>query len=266
MTLAARYPDLGPRVASAAVMLAVGALALWLGGVWFQLLAAAAVGTMSWETGRMPAGAEPARAIALGLVAGLVVFFVSRHLGGAVALAALAAAWAALATALAGRRAPFAAYLALILFAGHGLIVMRAEFGAAWLLWLIAVVVASDVAGYFAGRALGGPRLWPRVSPKKTWSGTIAGWVLAVGVGAAFMAPLEAGAGILALSVVICMAGQAGDIAESALKRHAGVKDSSALIPGHGGVMDRFDAMLGAALAFLILARTGALGAIVGGG
>jgi phosphatidate cytidylyltransferase len=117
--------------------------------------------------------------------------------------------------------------------------------------------VVSDVAGYFAGKALGGPKFWPGISPKKTWSGTAAGWAGAACVGAAFARPLEAGAVLIPVSVLVAFAGQMGDIAESAVKRMQGVKDSSALIPGHGGVLDRFDAMLGAALAVGLMRAAG---------
>jgi phosphatidate cytidylyltransferase len=145
-------------------------------------------------------------------------------------------------------RAIFAAYAGLVLAAGHALILLRDLAGFGWVVWLICVVVATDVAGYFVGRLVGGPKFWPRVSPKKTWSGTAGGWIAAAGVGALAMAPLQVGWEIVVLSVLAAMAGQAGDVAESALKRRAGVKDSSRLIPGHGGVMDRFDAMIAVAV------------------
>jgi phosphatidate cytidylyltransferase len=111
----------------------------------------------------------------------------------------------------------------------------------------------SDVAGYFAGRMLGGPKFWPRVSPKKTWSGTIAGWIGAALVGAIWAAWLDAGWETIGISVALAMMAQMGDIAESAVKRKVGVKDSSNLLPGHGGLFDRFDAMLGAALMLLVI-------------
>jgi len=141
----------------------------------------------------------------------------------------------------------------VIALAGISLISVRGNLGFGWILWLICVVVVTDVAGYFAGKMLGGPKLWPRVSPKKTWSGTLAGWVGAGVVGALFSTLAGAGTALILISVLMSMTSQAGDIAESALKRRTGVKDSSALIPGHGGVMDRFDGMLGAAL-FVLLA------------
>jgi phosphatidate cytidylyltransferase len=120
--------------------------------------------------------------------------------------------------------------------------------GLAWLLWMFAVVWATDIAAYFTGRRLGGPKLWPRVSPKKTWSGFIGGLVAGTVAGVAVMAAAaRLGADIPDLSVIALVsaissaASQLGDLGESALKRRFDVKDSSHLIPGHGGVMDRVD-------------------------
>src|SRR5690606_1989766 len=103
-----------------------------------------------------------------------------------------------------------------------------------WLFWLVFVVIATDVAGYFAGRAFGGPKFWPGVSPKKTWSGTAAGWMAAALVGAVFLSITTAGRDLIWISACVAFASQLGDIAESAVKRRMGVKDSSALILGHG--------------------------------
>jgi phosphatidate cytidylyltransferase len=130
--------------------------------------------------------------------------------------------------------------------AGYGLIDLREAGGTAAILWVIGVVVASDVAGYFAGRMLGGPKFWPSISPKKTWSGTLAGLLAAALVGLGFWAAGEGDWTLALISPLVAFAGQMGDIAESWIKRRAGVKDASALIPGHGGVMDRFDALTGA--------------------
>jgi phosphatidate cytidylyltransferase len=137
--------------------------------------------------------------------------------------------------------------------AGFGLISLRSGAGTPAIVWIVLVVVTSDVMGYFAGRILGGPKFWPAISPKKTWSGTAAGWLGAAIVGFGFWALGYASAGILLLSPLVAFAGQMGDIAESWIKRRTGVKDSSNLIPGHGGFLDRFDAMTGAVVLVMLL-------------
>ncbi|WP_114943819.1 phosphatidate cytidylyltransferase [Microvirga calopogonii] len=123
------------------------------------------------------------------------------------------------------------------------------ELGLLGLLWMFAVVWATDVAAYFTGRTLGGPKLCPPISPKKTWSGFIGGivaaalgGVLVAWAGQKFGLSLPFGLlGTALISIVASVASQIGDLGESALKRHCNVKDSSHLIPGHGGVMDRLD-------------------------
>jgi hypothetical protein len=127
---------------------------------------------------------------------------------------------------LGSHRAVWAAFAFAILLAAFGLMVLRDDYGFKWVAWLVCIVIASDVAGYFAGRLIGGPKFWPKVSPKKTWSGTVAGWIAAAAVGLAFMKTTSAGPGIVGISVAVAMAGQLGDIAESALKRKSGIKDS----------------------------------------
>ena len=115
-------------------------------------------------------------------------------------------------------------------------------FGFAALMLILLVVWATDIGGYFAGRALGGPKLWPRVSPKKTWAGAIGGFVASLAVAAGF-AVLDFGKLIplLLLGGVLSSISQLGDLFESAVKRQFGVKDSSHIIPGHGGLLDRLD-------------------------
>lgn len=116
-------------------------------------------------------------------------------------------------------------------------------------LFVFAVVWSTDIAAYFAGRAIGGPKLWPAVSPKKTWSGAIGGLLAAVAAGAAVARFGEvANLGpVMAVAALLSVASQGGDLFESALKRRFGVKDSGRIIPGHGGIMDRVDGLVFAA-------------------
>lgn len=246
-----RWADLAPRAASAAVMIIVGTACVVAGGVWFQMVAVFVTAVMIWELWTMIEPQVPTRGM---LLAALVASVLSGQLTvqepWGVALFLVAGLSGAL--ALQRERLTFFGFAVAVQVAGWGLVTFRAEYGFFWLLWLIGVVVITDIAGYFAGRLIGGPKFWPKVSPKKTWSGTIAGWVGAALVGLAFDAATGVGLQIVPLSILLSIASQWGDIAESALKRRMGVKDSSALIPGHGGLFDRFDALLGASLFMLV--------------
>jgi phosphatidate cytidylyltransferase len=142
-------------------------------------------------------------------------------------------------------------------------VLLRADpgYGIAAILLLFAIVWTTDIAGYFAGRAIGGPKLAPSISPKKTWSGAIAGLagaMIVVVIAARFIPQTQIGA-LLAVAILLSVVSQAGDLAESAMKRHFGVKDSSQIIPGHGGVMDRLDGFWAAVVcaALIGIARGG---------
>jgi phosphatidate cytidylyltransferase len=122
------------------------------------------------------------------------------------------------------------------------------------LVLVLLVVWVTDIGGYFAGRGIGGPKLWPRVSPKKTWAGAIGGFVASLAVAAGF-ATLNLGkmVPLLALAAFLSVISQFGDLFESGVKRRFGVKDSSQIIPGHGGLLDRLDGFVAAILAAAIL-------------
>ncbi len=247
-----KWADLRPRALSAAGMIVVGSASVVAGGVWFQMLTVFVVAVIVWELWMM---IEPRRPQSGMLLAALVASVLSGGLAvqepwGALLflIAPLAGLWG-----IRRERAMWFAFSLGVQVAGWGLVIARAESGFAWILWLIGVVVATDVGGYFAGRLIGGPKFWPRVSPKKTWAGTVAGWVLAALVGLVFDLFTRVEAEIVPLSVLLSIASQWGDISKSVLKRRMGVKDSSNLIPGHGGMLDRFDAMLGASLFMLAL-------------
>ncbi len=257
-----RWHDLRRRLASAVVLVAVGALEIWLGGWPFLVLVILLTATMIWELAAMTGGRGRV-SLAMAALAAAALYLDEGW-------PSMPSWWVfpvvILAMGVTPRKHPaVAAVMAgAIMVAGHGLFVLRDVAGTTAILWLIGVVIASDVMGYFVGRVVGGPKFWPAISPKKTWSGTVAGWIGGFLVGAGFVA---AGYGmplLLVLSPLVAFAGQLGDIAESWIKRRCGVKDSSGLIPGHGGVMDRFDALTGAMVAVMLLAK--AVGLPVGFG
>ena len=127
------------------------------------------------------------------------------------------------------------------------------NFGTFGVVVLAVLVILSDVGGYIIGRAVGGRKFWPSISPKKTWSGILAGWILAALFG--FILMQYSGAiWLIPVCIAVAIGAQLGDIAESWVKRRVGVKDSSKLIPGHGGVLDRFDGFIGGALVLGIMA------------
>jgi phosphatidate cytidylyltransferase len=131
------------------------------------------------------------------------------------------------------------------------------------LMFVLLIVWVTDIGGYFAGRGIGGPKLWPRVSPKKTWAGAIGGFVLSLVVAGGFAVFGYGQLGpLLLLAAVLSIASQLGDLFESAVKRRFGVKDSSQIIPGHGGLLDRLDGFVAAVVLAAIfgLLRGGADG------
>ena len=244
-----RWSDLGERIGVGAVVAALGLACVWAGGIVFAALTVIAAGVMVWELVRMLDPEAPAVALAGTASATLAL---AEILPAAYALPILIAPVFVGIGQLRHRRLTYSLFTVLIVLAGLGLFILRSDYGFTWMMWLALVVIVTDVFGYLFGRMIGGPKLWPRISPNKTWSGTLAGWAGAALVGLCFSLFTAAGVEIVPISIAISMAGQMGDIAESAVKRRAGVKDSSSLLPGHGGLFDRFDGMLGASV-FLLL-------------
>ena len=263
MSTSEQWSDLAVRMGSGAVMLIVGMGAVAAGGDVFHGFVALICGAMVWELVKMLCPDAPRFAMRLGALAA-VVSMVAIYLPKEWAIALLLVPACAGVLLVAQNRRIYLPFVIVVLFAGFGMMSVRDDLGFIWMLWLALVVVSTDVAGYFAGRMLGGPRFWPRVSPKKTWSGTIAGWIAAAILGLVFALTTEAGLMLVILSALVSFASQMGDIAESAVKRKMNVKDSSALIPGHGGLLDRFDGMLGASVFVLIVIQFVGLPAGIG--
>lgn len=261
---AGRAGDVGTRAVSALVLAPIIFGAVWLGGWIFAGLSAIAAAILVSEWSGISRGRYVDAAVVAGggLAAGSVLGFAGGHVSAAFALLVAGAAAAGLIARSQG--ASRALWLGVV-YAGvpaMALVALRAdpEFGFAAMIWLLAVVWATDIGGYVFGRLIGGPKLAPLVSPKKTWAGFVGGLAGAVAAGwvvCRFAFP--AASAPIWLAGVLSVVSQAGDLAESAFKRRFGVKDSSRLIPGHGGLMDRIDGLVAAVVvaAAIGIARTG---------
>ncbi len=233
----------------AALVLAPLAIAIAYAGewLWLGLVTLAAIGLyVEWL---MIVGARTPRVMAAGIVTlfGAAVWLGIGRIGATyvfVALGVIVAAmlsphrrgWAAL-----GGCYAFAALIASVA------VRLDQVWGFTALMFVLLIVWVTDIGGYFAGRGIGGPKLWPRVSPKKTWAGAIGGFVASLVIAAGFVAfGLGKTGPLLLLGAALSIASQLGDLFESAVKRRFGVKDSSHLIPGHGGLMDRLDGFVAA--------------------
>jgi phosphatidate cytidylyltransferase len=218
--------NLAVRLASSLVLAPLALAAAWAGGAVFIVLWMAAALIIAWEWIKLVA---PARDPTPWRIAGLIYAGV--------------------------------AFLSPVLLRAD------AANGFAALLFLFAIVWMTDIMGYTVGRAIGGPKLWRAVSPNKTWSGAIGGMAGALVAAVVVAASLSfALLPIAILSVILSMVAQAGDLFESAIKRRFGAKDTSHLIPGHGGLMDRLDGFIAAALLAVMIgiARGGVAAAASG--
>jgi len=251
-------PDLWPRVAAAAVMGGVALAAAWIGGFLFAALWWFASVVVLWEWQRLVGGEGlifqrvGVGAVALALAALSAMHNSIAGVAATLILGAAAVGW------IGGRRQGVWAAAGVIyagaLVASVGLLRVSPSFGMAAILWLFAVVWGADIAAYFAGRLIGGPRLWPRVSPGKTWAGGIAGALAGAVLGLMLAAWTNRLAALFWLGLATAIVSGLGDLFESALKRRFGAKDSSSLIPGHGGLMDRLDAFTAASFFAAIVA------------
>ena len=252
-------PAFRQRLLSSLVM-AAGALAAVLVGGWpFVLLVLLATVVMAHEWLHLAAPMRPPGRLLTLLVAGLPGLAVLALAAGFSTLALAALAVAPIVGAGAGPRMaelPPGRVAAGTLYVGIPALALvwlrtQAPGGGTHLLWLLLVVWATDIFAYLVGRTVGGPKLAPRISPGKTWSGLCGGVVGAGLTGGIAALALGAGFGLAAaVGALLALVGQGGDLFESALKRQAGVKDSGHLIPGHGGLLDRIDGLVFSAPVF----------------
>jgi phosphatidate cytidylyltransferase len=248
------FSDLAPRVSSSVVLAAIALVALWIGGMAFALFWLAAALAVLWEWQALIGEMRRRLRFLIGAVGLAVAAAFATYVALGFACLALIVS-AALVISIAQQPDRMVGG-AGVLYAGAlatSAIALRQSdaFGLLAIAWLFAVVWGTDIMAYFGGRFIGGPKLWPRVSAGKTWSGTLIGIVSGALIGLAVAAAglqHPATLALFCLGLLLAAVSQAGDLAESALKRRFGVKDSGALIPGHGGVMDRLDGFTAAAL------------------
>lgn len=241
-----RDPVFVRRVISALVLAPIAIALVWLGGYPFAIFVAAFAAAMAWEWVRMSDREAPPRAFALatGTAVGAVLLAAQGETGWCAfwVLAGATGSW------LDRRRRgnPHEAAIGVIYVAVSAaiLVALRAD-GLLGLLFLFSVVWAADTFAYLAGTWLGGPKLLPAASPNKTWTGLVAGLGFGIGAGAS-IAILNGIDVMLALAVAapLALSAVAGDLVMSLAKRRFGVKDAGTLIPGHGGVLDRVDALM----------------------
>jgi len=253
------WNNLGLRVVSAAVLAPAALGVVWIDGQLarpFLVLISVAIALLSIEWGQMAAPRAPVRVAAMVMAASLAAIFLTYRglVWPAWATIAGGALIAAVVARTVTRRAMDAAYGVLYIAPACLAIVWLRDTrqGQGWTVMLLATTWAADICAYVAGNALKGPKLWPRFSPNKTWSGFFGGLIgaaaAAVGVAALLMRLSLAGAALIGLAGGL--ATMMGDLWESMLKRRFGVKDSGDLIPGHGGLLDRVDGLMFATLVF----------------
>jgi phosphatidate cytidylyltransferase len=249
--------ELRLRIYSALVLIALSLSLTYLSPRSFGVLIITMAGLMSWEWGRVVRGreADPITALQIGAIALAGALTLNRWplLAFATVMAmTLAAYWMHRSLKFKADAWWSAAGVYYAGFPAIALIAIRADpqYGFPAILYLFLVVWCTDTGAFFAGRLIGGPKLAPSISPNKTWAGVFGGAAAACAAGAMFALWLgkTSVAALVLLSLVLAITAQIGDLGESALKRIFGVKDSSSMIPGHGGVLDRLDGLVFAAI------------------
>lgn len=253
-------PELRLRIVSAIVLAAVALGATWAGGLLFTLFAVILALLIFYEWSTITGHAPFARYTLFGW-ASLVVVLAQLLIEGARQGAAISlyllvgfTIVCALIALIRGKSLWLAGGVFYAGLSGISLAALRDSYGMVAIVFIFAVVWGTDILAYFVGRAIGGPKLAPRISPGKTWSGAIGGTIAGVLAGClvVWFAGESLTVGLVVFTIVLSIGSQIGDLFESFIKRRFGVKDSSRLIPGHGGVMDRVDGLVVACfLAFL---------------
>ena len=243
------WNDLRPRLISGLFLLCVSGICIYLGGYFFTWFLVLLVGVMHWELGKMFSPMSKQAMWFSAILSIIVTFYLVGSQSPVLSLLILLVNFHFQRHFFHHNRNFGSIYSLAVIVCGMVFYNVRLDFGLLHTVWLIGIVVVTDTAGYVIGRTVGGPKVFPRISPKKTWSGVLAGW-LAVGIFSwsfvGNVAPNNLFLTFVSISIVLSVAAQIGDMIQSHLKRKSAVKDSSNLLPGHGGFMDRFDGFIGA--------------------
>jgi len=259
MAAAERKSDLATRSAIGAALAVVAIGVLWVGGavLWALLTIVAVIALIEWA--RL-VKAHRAR-LGIGLIVLLAGMSYALPMLWGTDRATLALLLiAAMLMALFPKAAGTAVGVGYIGTAAISILFLRQQpLGFALTLWTLAIVWATDIGAFFAGRAIGGAKLAPTISPNKTWAGLIGGMAAAAIAGALIVKLGHLPARALWLAPLLAVAAQIGDLAESGMKRRVGLKDSGSILPGHGGLLDRIDGMLPVAILVAALVANGSL-------
>ena len=246
----ARWSDLPSRLFSGIILGIVGFLAIFFGGLALLLSVASLVLMMHYELAKMQSplllGAPKYSAI----VAVITILLLNYSANSTLSLIILAISLACQYFLMSTQKLVGVIYSMIIILGGFSFIELRTDFGILFVTWIVCIVILTDTFGYFGGRLIGGPKFFVSISPNKTWAGVLSGWLGALvcthffmefNVFADFSYSVKT---FLLFAILLSFCSQIGDLFESFIKRKCKVKDSSDIIPGHGGFMDRFDGII----------------------
>jgi phosphatidate cytidylyltransferase len=254
-----RWSDLPSRFYSALVLIVVGFWALFYGGLLLLLAVSILVSVMHFELAKMQ---SPLNAVApkfsslVGLMTLMILNYSSYWF---LSIGVLAFSLSCQYFLFKIQKFAGVFYSVVIILGGVYFLELRADFGILFVGWVICVVIVTDTFGYFGGRLIGGPKFFVSISPNKTWAGIVSGWLGTIICTYFFMEQkvfidfMFSPQTLFLFAIILSFCSQVGDIFESFIKRKCNVKDSSNIIPGHGGFMDRFDGIIVAILVSGIL-------------
>ena len=250
----ARWSDLPSRLYSASILGLAGFLAMFFGGLFLLVTVAGLVSVMHYELAKMQSPLFMEAPKYSSLAALITVILLTYAEVWTFSLSVLAISLICQYFLMSTQKLLGTLYSMIIILGGFYIIELRSDFGILFVAWVVCLVIGTDTFGYFGGRLIGGPKFFISISPNKTWAGVLAGWAGAF-LCTYFFMEFNAftdftlnGQTLFLFAILLSFCSQIGDLFESFMKRKCKVKDSSNIIPGHGGFLDRFDGIIVAIL------------------